>query len=77
MDGYAVVRDGVVENIVVWDGEAEWSPPEGCEVVAAPDGCGIGWQVENGVPQRPDEPVQAPSNAYAVAAVASMQEARK
>lgn len=31
---YAVVRDGMVENVIRWDGEAEWSPPEGADLVA-------------------------------------------
>lgn len=30
---YAVIRDGVVENVVVWDGESDWSPPEGALLV--------------------------------------------
>ena len=30
---YAIVRDGVVENVTVWDGVTEWSPPEGTEAV--------------------------------------------
>ena len=32
MGTYAVIRDGVVENMVVWDEETKFSP-EGCEVV--------------------------------------------
>ncbi len=30
---YAVVRDGVVENVVLWDGESDWAPPEGSILV--------------------------------------------
>ena len=26
---YVIIRDGVVENIILWDGSAEWEPPEG------------------------------------------------
>lgn len=39
---YAVVNDGIVTNIVLWDGESEWEPGSG---IAIPiDGpCGIGW----------------------------------
>ena len=72
MGEYAVVRDGVVENIIVWDGETEWSPPEGCEVIATPDGCAIGWLVENGVPQRPEEPVQVLGTKEVEALVAAL-----
>ena len=43
MDGrYAVVRDGVVENVVVWNGdEAEWQPPEGTQAVLIPEGVNV------------------------------------
>lgn len=34
MSNYAVVDDGTVVNIVVWDGdETAWQPPEGCQAV--------------------------------------------
>lgn len=26
---YAIIRDGVVENVVEWDGESTWTPPDG------------------------------------------------
>lgn len=29
MSKYAIVENGVVINIVVWDGKAEWSPDTG------------------------------------------------
>ena len=32
-DRYAIVRDGKVENVVVWDGQRDWSPPEGTTLV--------------------------------------------
>ena len=36
---YAVVREGVVENLVIWDAEVEiWQPPEGAVAVLIPDG---------------------------------------
>ena len=33
---YAIVRDsdGLIENVVLWDGEAQWSPDEGYTAVA-------------------------------------------
>ena len=36
---YAVVNDAdsVIVNIVAWDGETEWSPPDGTSAVADPD----------------------------------------
>ena len=30
---YGIVRDGIVINVVSWDGVSEWSPPIGCELV--------------------------------------------
>jgi hypothetical protein len=37
MARYAVVRDGVVENLIVWDGNPGWQPAEGSFVVLIPD----------------------------------------
>lgn len=34
---YAIIRNGVVESVVVWDGETPWTAPEGTEVVAVGD----------------------------------------
>lgn len=65
---YAVVKDGTVINMAVWDGAVDdsgnptWTPEEG-EAVAAGDDVGIGWLYENGaftnpdIPQPPDESV--------------------
>lgn len=30
-----------VINVIIWDGESRWSPPEGCYVVRS-DSCDIG-----------------------------------
>ena len=47
---YAVINNqtNIVENVVVWDGENEWLPPEGTYVICI-DGAeaGIGWKYEN------------------------------
>jgi len=29
---------GLITNAVEWDGEAEWSPPEGCTAIESEDG---------------------------------------
>ncbi|MFW5400556.1 hypothetical protein V2A85_12710 [Yersinia sp. 1252 StPb PI] len=42
MNKYAVVLNGVVINIVVWDGESDWSPEVG-ETVECDDAVSIGW----------------------------------
>ncbi|MFP3647555.1 hypothetical protein [Paraburkholderia sp. SIMBA_054] len=41
---YAIVENDVVTNVIVWDGASDWTPPEGSEAVAVPDGvvCEIG-----------------------------------
>lgn len=41
---YAVIRAGTVENVVLWDGETDWTPPEGTDLVALNDQpAGPGW----------------------------------
>lgn len=41
-DTYAVVENGVVTNIIIWDGGGEWSPDSG-KAVKVKRECGIGW----------------------------------
>ncbi|NSX05103.1 hypothetical protein [Cupriavidus gilardii] len=38
MANYAVIRDGVVENIVVIDDPNAWTPPDGTTIVHVEDG---------------------------------------
>ncbi len=43
---YAVVENGTVTNVIVWDGDQEtWAPPEGCTVQLLAEGetAGPGW----------------------------------
>jgi hypothetical protein len=47
---YAVINSqtNVVENTIVWDGVAPWTPPDGCYVELIGDsGAGIGWTFAN------------------------------
>lgn len=30
---FAVVENGIVVNVVLWDGETDWQPPEGANLV--------------------------------------------
>lgn len=48
--GYAVVNaSGLVINVIMWDGESVWTPPEGCYPVPLGDtGAGIGWTYKDG-----------------------------
>ena len=48
MENYAVVEDGKVTNIVVWDGETKWLPENGYAILA-PEGVGIGWTYVDGI----------------------------
>ena len=42
---YAVIIDGLVDNVIVWDGVTAWNPPDGAilEPLADWPGVGIGW----------------------------------
>lgn len=48
MNTYALVQGGEVVNVIVWDGESEWTPPTGQTAVAIPDGseAAIGWSYD-------------------------------
>lgn len=57
---YAVINSqtNIVENAIVWDGVAPWTPPAGYYVEPIGDsGAGIGWSYINGqfVPPAPEE----------------------
>ena len=61
---YAMIRNGVVENVSLWDGDLNrWQPPEGIDCIPAPDHIGIGWtwDGENWIePVVPDPPADSP-----------------
>jgi hypothetical protein len=44
-DRHAIIVGVVVDNVILWDGVAEWTPPAGATVVAlhADEQCEIGW----------------------------------
>lgn len=55
---YAVfeIATGLIVNVVLWDGEAQWTPGEGLDVVALGDsGAGIGWTYSSGTFTPPTE----------------------
>lgn len=65
MAQYAIVENGVVVNVVEWDGSTKWTPPSG-QVVAIPAGMtgGIGDAYANGkftspAPSSPPAPTLA------------------
>lgn len=65
---YAVVRDGIVENVVLWDGESDWASPDGASLVldggqvASPGDTWDGDGFTRAVPvaAEPDEPEKTP-----------------
>jgi hypothetical protein len=67
---YAVVASGTVINTILWDGEADWSPPANTEVVVIPEGAtsiGNGATYANGAfsPAVVDAPTPTPASEYA------------
>jgi hypothetical protein len=39
---YAIIENGIVANLVIWDGSSDWAPPAGATAVLAPEGTLIG-----------------------------------
>jgi hypothetical protein len=65
MNGYAIISDGRVLNIIAWNGVDPWTPPDGTDVVLLAPGewVDIGATFDaNAVPRfapaTPDEPVE-------------------
>jgi hypothetical protein len=59
---YALIANGKVVNVVLWDGQSMWQPPAGVEVVLldGQDEVGIDWDYVGGVfvDNRPKPPVK-------------------
>ena len=56
---YAVVKDGVVVNVCLWDGDTtKWTPPEGAIAVLAESGAGTGWTYDRGRLQYGESPAK-------------------
>lgn len=71
MSTYAIVENGVVTNVIEWDGETEWVPDAGVAVLT--DGTvGIGWSYAGSKFTAP--PVPEPSPAELVAAAATKKQ---
>lgn len=45
------MREGVVENVVEWDGESDWNPPEGSVAIMLKPGetTGPGWAYDGDI----------------------------
>jgi hypothetical protein len=63
MRTWALIKDNIVANVVVWDGEATWSPPAGyvcVETTTLNPAPGPGWTYANGAFAPPPEPEPEP-----------------
>lgn len=40
---YALIRNGIVENVILWDGVTNWEPGDGLVAIPCPDWVSIGW----------------------------------
>ena len=75
MSTYLVIKDNKVVNTVVWDGESDWTPPEGTTVELAPSGVVIGWTRVAGnwvAPEPPTPPAEDPNKVSARAKLAAL-----
>lgn len=50
MNSYALIENGSVVNVVLWDGNSDWAPPAGLAAVEITEGTmpGPGWSYTNG-----------------------------
>lgn len=75
---YTIVENGVVSNVILWDGEEAYLPPEGCQLCEVDEEVSIGWTMENGVlvpPVQTSEPEVPEEDPTVVAAkLAAVQE---
>lgn len=55
MNKYAVVKNGTVINIIVWDGITEWAPEDG-KAIQVSENIGIGWSYAKGEFTAPPAP---------------------
>ena len=75
MSTYLILKDNTVINTVVWDGESDWTAPEGTTVELAPGGVGIGWTRVAGnwvAPEPPTPPAEDPNKVSARAKLAAL-----
>ena len=53
---YCMVQNGVVVNIIDWDGVTPYTPPEGCDLYEWEGPVNIGWLWLDGAPVDPNPP---------------------
>ena len=57
---YAMIRNGAVENVVLWDGVSEWTPDDDFDVIDCPPEVGPGWRHGADGFVSPEEPGREP-----------------
>lgn len=57
---YAMVKDGIVVNVIDWDGSTPYTPPDGCELYEWEGVINIGWLWVDGAPVDPNPPPPPP-----------------
>jgi hypothetical protein len=55
---YAVIENGVVVNVIEWDGETEWTPGDDYDVIDCPASVGPGWTYDGQTFTAPVSPAQ-------------------
>lgn len=53
---YAMVQNGVIVNVIDWDGVTPYTTPEGCELHQWDAPMSIGWAWVDGAPVDPNPP---------------------
>jgi len=75
MNTYLVIKNNEVINTVLWDGESDWTAPEGTTTMVAPAGVGIGWTKSGSnwvAPEPPAAPAEDPNKVSARAKLAAL-----
>ena len=75
MNTYLIVKDNEVINTVLWDGESDWTAPEGTTTMVAPAGVGIGWTKSGSnwvAPEPSTPPAEDPNKVSARAKLAAL-----
>ena len=60
MNTYLILKGNEIINTVLWDGESDWTAPEGTTTMVAPAGVGLGW-TKSGSNWIAPEPAPAPA----------------
>lgn len=72
MNTYLIIKNNEVINTIVWDGESEWTAPEGTSTQLAPAGVGIGWKRVDGNWIAPEPQAEDPNKVSARAKLAAL-----